>query len=103
MTEEEATEACRAESRKHVWPYVPGVFRERFVSPFEQYADRVGQRFTVLKEYAEEELYGEGGMLRGWEPGDTMYRIRFTDGTEIDAWGEEVCVQDTEYVEGGEP
>jgi len=71
--------------------YTPGNFRQTFRTPFEQYAHRIGHKFTVVKEYTHEELFGPGGLLEGWEEGDTMYRIRFEDGSEIVAWGEEVC------------
>jgi hypothetical protein len=95
MHEQQAVEQCRAESQKTCWHYVPGVFRERFVSPFEQYADRVGQRFTVvrqtqaLKPAADEE-----------DGAEDMYLIRFEDGTEIEAFGHEVCVWDAGAVCG---
>jgi hypothetical protein len=86
--EEEAI-AARAESAaKRFWPYTVDVFRERFVSPFQRYASRIGQRFTVLGHDTEAE-----NDLEQFEP---MYRIRFEDGTEITAWGEEVCVADEE-------
>jgi hypothetical protein len=71
--------------------YTPGNFRQNFRTPFKQYAHRIGHRFTVVHAYTEDELFGPGGLLEGWEPGDTMYRIRFEDCAEIDAWGEEVC------------
>lgn len=89
--EREAIEACRRESRKQSWPYRPGIFRERFVSPFEQYAERIGQRFVVVHTLCKqgEEVYDdEGNVIDHLE----MYRIRFEDGMEIDAWGEEACV-----------
>jgi hypothetical protein len=81
---DEATLACRQESRKKWWGYVPDHFRDRFVSPFEQYAERVGQPFVVLgRDFDAEANLDEHELL---------YRIRFPDGTEITAWGEEVCV-----------
>ena len=86
MTDQEAIQRCRKECRKMDWPYVPDVFRERFVSPFEQYAGRVGQRFTVLgRDYESEDKLEEH---------EFMYKIRFEDATEITAWGEEVCIAD---------
>jgi hypothetical protein len=79
-------EQCQEESRKHVWDHTPGVFRERFVSPYEQYADRIGQKFAVVKQT--QELAPDAD-----EPQEDMYLIRFEDGTEITAWGIEVCVE----------
>lgn len=78
---------AKMESVKHVWNYVPGEFRERFVSPYEQYADRIGQPFTVVETVPA-------------DPDDeesvAMYRIRFEDGEVIEAWGEEVCIEDAD-------
>jgi hypothetical protein len=88
--DEREIEAAREESFKTSWPYVPGVFRKRFVSPFDQYADRVGQRFTVVRTYTPAETAALCGVPE--EEAQEMYRIRFEDGTEIDAWAEEVCV-----------
>ena len=88
MTDQEAIHLCREECRKMDWPYVPDVFWERFVSPFEQYGYHVGQRFTVLGR----DLEAEGKL----EEHEFMYRIRFEDATEITAWGEEVCVASDE-------
>jgi len=88
MTDQEAVQLCREENNKVDWPYVPDVFRERFVSPFEQYADRVGQRFTILGRDLESE--------EKLDQHEFMYRIRFEDATEITALGEEVCVADDE-------
>ena len=63
--------------------YTPGNFRKTFRTPFDQYAHRIGHGFTVVRE-----LTAEKKQLDEDEP---MYRIRFEDGAEIDAWGEEVC------------
>jgi len=59
--------------------YKPGRFRRRFWTPYEQYRARMGQRFKVVRGH------------RRRVPGGLLYRVRFEDGTEIDAWGEEVC------------
>lgn len=69
--------------------YTPEIFRKFFTSPFEQYRDRVGQRFTVINRVEDAESV-DGG------PGEDMYLIRFKDGEEIIAWGHEVCVLDYE-------
>jgi hypothetical protein len=50
-------------------------YRETFTSPYPQYRDRIGQRFTVLHKISE--------VL-------PMYKIRFEDGHETSAWPEEV-------------
>lgn len=67
--------------------YTPGVFRQYFTSPFNQYEDYVGKPFKVLR------------IIRPLTPStensdgeDDMYSIEFTDcGTKIDAYGHEVC------------
>lgn len=57
-------------------------FRSRFVSPYEQYADRIGQRFVVTG-LAPEADYDREEVGRMWS-------IRFGDGYETTAWPEEV-------------
>lgn len=61
--------------------YADGNFRQTFRSPFEQYQHRIGHAFTVVGSWVNNEL----------EEPEIMYRIRFEDGAEIDAWGMEVC------------
>ncbi len=57
------------------------MFSGIFVSQYAQYKDRVGQHLMVLRSLTDEERDPEVGC---------MYRIRFDDGTEIDAWPEEI-------------
>jgi len=73
----------------NLW-YHEDQFREFFTSPFDQYKDRIGQRFTVLGHdtEAEQDVVDGGGNF------EEMYKIRFEDGTEITAWGHEVCLLD---------
>jgi hypothetical protein len=59
-----------------------GKFRETFITPFEQDSHRIGHNFTVVRELTDDERNPDVG---------TMYRIRFEDGGEIDAWPEETC------------
>lgn len=60
--------------------YRRGHFRRTFNGRiYDQYRERHGQPFTVVRGHAR---CVEGGHV---------YRIRFKDGVEIDAWGEEVC------------
>lgn len=56
--------------------------RSTFASPYEQYAERRGEPFTLLGE-----IPAEGHHDEECSP---MYLIRFDDGTEIEAWPEEV-------------
>lgn len=56
--------------------------KEVFDSPYEQYAERNGQPFEVLREIDSTEL-ADAEVL-------PMYAIRFPDGIEIEAWPEEV-------------
>lgn len=68
-------------------------FKEVFDSPYEQYIDKVGQKFKVLRNLTDEERDPEVG---------TMYEIQFEDGTIIEAWPEEVeDMIKTEYGGGG--
>lgn len=67
--------------------YHEGQFRQFFTSPFKQYAEHIGKPFTVVKQIREMKCAPEN------EDGeDDMYLIRFEDGTEIEAFGHEVCV-----------
>jgi len=66
--------------------YTVDNFRSTFWTPFEQYNERIGQTFKVLGRHTEAEAELEAAGTP-----DTMYRIRFADGVEISAWGEEVC------------
>lgn len=98
MTDEaEAAEIkkCQDESKKTCWHYQPGVFRERFVSPWEQYRERVGQKFTVIKQTHKLVIDSEDQ-----EGEEDVYLIRFEDGVEIEAWGSEVGVEDKEQACG---
>jgi hypothetical protein len=53
-----------------------------FTSPYEQYADRIGQKAVVLGEIPHDSFdYDECGPL---------YMIRFYDGAKIEAWPEEI-------------
>ena len=58
-------------------------FRTTFTTPFRQYAEREGEPFTVLAAITEPDADHDAEVL-------PMYRIRFTDGTVIEAWPEEV-------------
>lgn len=53
-----------------------------FTSPYEQYADRIGQAATVVGEVDHSRLDHE-------ETGP-LYEVRFDDGTIIEAWPEEI-------------
>ena len=61
----------------------PEHYRDTFTTPFEQHADRRGQGFRVLRVITEPDETHDAEVL-------PMYRIRFEDGFEIDAWPEEV-------------
>lgn len=74
------------ECKKSDWSYIPNKFRTHFVSPFDQYARYIGKRFTVLGPDKESS--------KDLDDFEYTYKIRFKDGTEITAWGEEVCVAD---------
>lgn len=67
--------------------YHEGQFRQFFTSPFEQYAEYIGEPFTVIRQIRELQLPTED-----MDGEDDMYLIRFADGTEIEAFGHEVCI-----------
>ena len=62
--------------------YQPG-YRETFTTTFQQFAEREGQTFTVVSVISEPDENHDEEVL-------PMYRIRFADGEEIEAWPEEV-------------
>lgn len=55
-----------------------------FTSPYDQHADRIGQQATVTRHYTEDDDQHDISEV------GPMYGIRFADGTEIEAWPEEV-------------
>lgn len=65
--------------------------RTTFTTPYQQHADREGQPFEVLAKVTEPGDHHDAEVL-------PMYRIRFQDGTEVDAWPEEVEEPDPEAV-----
>ena len=64
---------------------VPDSFAKEFRTPYEQYADRRGQAFTVERIIMEPGPDFDEEVL-------PMYAIRFPDGEKISAWPEEVLV-----------
>lgn len=58
-------------------------FRTHFASPYDQYRDRVGQAFTHVRTIDQPDATHDEEVL-------PMHVIRFEDGTEIEAWPEEV-------------
>jgi hypothetical protein len=80
----DSPQIAREHAKLRRFDYEPDQFRQFFTSPFQQYAERIGQPFTVIgRDWdAEKDL----------EYPEEMYRIRFEDCTEITAWGHEVCV-----------
>ena len=58
--------------------------RITFTSPYDQFAARIGQSATVVRHYTEDDAEHDISEV------GPMYRIRFDDGTEIEAWPEEV-------------
>ena len=60
------------------------MFRQTFTTPFDQYAEREGQKFVVLKELDETD-----GIDLECLP---MWRIQFDDGFVTEAWPEEILL-----------
>jgi hypothetical protein len=58
-------------------------FRETFASPFDQYAERVGEPFVLVGFIDQPDGEHDEEVL-------PMFKIRFADCEEIEAWPEEV-------------
>lgn len=74
-------------------------FRYTFTSPWESLggrlcADYIGQPFTIVAVIDEPDDTHDAEVL-------PMYRIRFADGFEVDAWPEEVLADDDEPCDTG--
>lgn len=54
-----------------------------FRTPYDQHADRRGQAFVIINKITEPDSTHDAEVL-------PMYRIRFEDGIELEAWPEEV-------------
>jgi hypothetical protein len=64
-------------------------FKDTFQSPYDQYAHRVGQPFTVLRKITRRNATEVE--RQEYDPEILpVYRIRFGDGEDITAWPEEV-------------
>ena len=81
---QDSPERARADADLPGFSYTADVFRQFFTTPFEDYKEHIGKRFTVLGPDRESE--------KNLEYAEEMYKIRFDDGIEITAWGHEVCV-----------
>lgn len=62
--------------------------RETYESPYQQYKERIGQKFSLVRVIPAEEATPD------YDTPEPMYLIRFEDGEEIEAWEEEVFVLD---------
>jgi hypothetical protein len=68
---------------------VKSTIRETFVSPYDQYRDRIGQKFTVMRKITRRNI--TKAERTEYDPEVLpMYKIRFADGFETSAWPEEV-------------
>jgi hypothetical protein len=63
--------------------------RETFTTPYEQYHEREGQAFTVLRKITKRNITSAERAEYDLEV-LPMYRIRFADGFVSSAWPEEV-------------
>jgi hypothetical protein len=69
-------------------------FRETFTTPFEQYKDRIGQRFVVIRKITKRNATEQDRCEYDLEA-LPMYKIRFVDdGHETSAWPEEIEAMD---------
>lgn len=82
----DSKELAIRDSKITCFDYHEGLFREFFTSPYEQYAPRIGQKFSVV-----EQLRPSKEETETSEAEDDMYKIRFEDGEEISVFGHEVC------------
>ena len=64
-------------------------YRDTFTTPFDQYRDRIGQTFEVLRKITKRNATAIDRAEYDLEclP---MYKIRFADGHETSAWPEEI-------------
>ena len=67
----------------------PRAIREFFTTPFEQYREREGQRFTVLRKITQRNAT-EADRKEYDNEALPMYEIQFSDGFKTAAWPEEV-------------
>lgn len=58
-------------------------YRQTFTTPFDQFAHREGDEFTVIRVIDQPDENHDAEVL-------PMYEICFTDGEQIEAWPEEV-------------
>ncbi len=63
--------------------------RETFTTPFEQYRERIGQRFTVLRKITKRNMT-EADRVEYDAEVLPMYKIRFEDGHETSVWPDEI-------------
>jgi hypothetical protein len=82
----DTVEQAQEDRSLNSFDYFPDVFRTYYTTPYQQYKDKVGMKFEVLGHDVEAE--------NDLEDFEEMYRIRLEDGSEITAWGHEVCVLD---------
>jgi hypothetical protein len=66
------------------------IFRKTFTTPYDQYAAREGQPFTVLRKITRHNLARQPDAANYDPEVLPMYGIKFIDGCEIVAWPEEV-------------
>lgn len=83
----DTVEDAHADRKVSVYDYEPDSFRRFFTTPFDEFAERIGEPFTVIGHETEDErsMANDGAF-------EDLYRIRFADGQEISAYGHEVCV-----------
>lgn len=62
-------------------------FSKRFLPTYDEYEERHGEEFEVLHKLTPEEVGPD------YEEVGDMYLIRFADGTEVNAWPEEVTAE----------
>ena len=60
-----------------------GTLRETFQSPYQQYADRIGQKFSLVRTITEQDENHDQEVL-------PIHVIEFDDGIQIEAWPEEI-------------
>lgn len=63
--------------------------RKTFTTPYEQYREREGQSFTVLRKITPETMT-KADRREYFKEVLPMYKIRFADGFEASAWPDEV-------------
>ena len=63
-----------------------------FMTPYDQYADREGQRVSIIEAITKADATHDAEVL-------PMFKVRFLDGVEIETWPEEIASGEVDVIE----